>query len=80
MNDDYKTFVFSYSHDGSRWGLEIKARDAADAKARIARLPYATFDGELMASIPASPRNVERAPLVVASDLAGSSSERSTRH
>jgi len=55
MNDDtLKTFLVSYRHDGSEWGLELKARDFQDARVRLARLPYATLDGELVARVPAT--------------------------
>lgn len=50
---DYKTYLFSYHHDGSRWNLEIPAKDAEDAKRRLAKLPFAQFDGELVARLPA---------------------------
>lgn len=50
-----KTFLFSYYHDGVLWGIEIKAYDEADAKARIAKMPLARYDGELMFTIPVAP-------------------------
>ena len=53
-SDGFKTYLFSYSHEGAEWCLEIKARDMQDAKARLARLPFARYDGELYAVIPAS--------------------------
>lgn len=51
---DYKTYLFSYRHDGAEWALEIQATSEADAKARVAKLAYATYDGELVAKIPAT--------------------------
>ena len=51
---EYKTYLFRYRHDGAEWGLEIVARDQKDAKARLAKLPYATLDGELVARVPAT--------------------------
>jgi hypothetical protein len=53
LSDDYRTFVFSYPHEGSMWDLDIKARDADDAKARLASLMDATFDGEVMGFVDA---------------------------
>ena len=50
---DFKTYLFSYHHDGSRWNLEIPAKDEEDAKMRLAKLAYAQFDGELIAKLPA---------------------------
>ncbi|MBL8645277.1 MAG: hypothetical protein JNK21_15200 [Rhodospirillaceae bacterium] len=49
-----RTFLVSYNYDGAEWILELKATDLSDAKARLARLPYARIDGELMAKIPAT--------------------------
>ena len=40
-----ETHVFAYRHDGRHWELTIKATDAADARARIGKLAYATYDG-----------------------------------
>ena len=80
MHENYKTLVFSYFHDGSMWELEIKARDAEDAKARVAKLAYATFDGEQIASIPASSQCVERAPVGLASKLDALSVETMVLH
>jgi len=54
LNDGtLKTFLVSYRHDGAEWGLELKALSLQDARARLARLPYATLDGELVARVPA---------------------------
>lgn len=47
------TYLISYQHDGATWVLEIKARDAADAKARICAANRGTVDGELIAEVPA---------------------------
>ena len=49
-----RTFLISYNHNGSEWVLELKADNAEDAKARLARLPYARVDGELLAKVPAT--------------------------
>lgn len=48
-----KTFLFTYNHDGAQWNLEIQATSVEDAKARIGKIAYATYDGELIARIPA---------------------------
>ena len=50
---DFKTYLFSYHHDGAKWNLEISAKDEQDAKMRLAKLPYAQFDGELVIKLPA---------------------------
>ena len=47
-----KTYLFSYMHQGAECVFEICADSADDARKRVARLQYATLDGELMAKIP----------------------------
>lgn len=54
VDETHKTFVIRYRHDGAEWGIELPARDFDDAKARLARLPYATIDGELIMKLPAA--------------------------
>lgn len=55
MSDDsFKTFLVSYNYDGARWNLQLPARDYDDAKARLARLSFATIDGEHVMTLPAS--------------------------
>ena len=49
-----QTHLFSYRHDGKLWGLEIQARDAEDARQRIGKLAYATYDGVLVMKVPAA--------------------------
>ena len=49
-----QTHLFSYRHDGKLWELEIPARDAEDARQRIGKLAYATYDGVLVAKVPAA--------------------------
>lgn len=51
---DFKTYLFSYNHAGKAWGLQIRATSPEDAKARIAKLAWASYDGEVVARIPAS--------------------------
>jgi hypothetical protein len=54
VDEKCKTFLVSYRHDGAEWSLRLPARDYADARARLARLQYATVDGELKMTLPAS--------------------------
>ena len=49
-----KTFLVRYRYDGAEWAVRLDARDAEDAKARLARMPYATIDGEHVMTIPAA--------------------------
>lgn len=49
----FETHLFTYRHDGGEWILEIKATDADDARARIGRLAYATYNGVAVARLPA---------------------------
>ena len=48
----FQTHVFSYRHDGRHWELTIRATDADDARARIGKLAYATYDGIQVAQMP----------------------------
>lgn len=50
--DKLRTYLVSYNHEGANWNLELKARDMADARARLSRLNFATLDGEVMIRIP----------------------------
>jgi hypothetical protein len=54
VRDDCKTFLVSYRYDGAEWSLRLPARDFDDARARLSRLQYATIDGELEMTLPAS--------------------------
>lgn len=49
----YKKYLFTYQYDGASWGFEILAKSPEDAKARVAKLMFATYDGEVMAKLPA---------------------------
>jgi hypothetical protein len=49
-----KTFLIRYRYDGAEWGFQLPARDFDDAKARLARLSFASIDGELMTTLPAA--------------------------
>lgn len=49
-----KTYLVRYRHDGAEWVLELTANNLDDAKARLAKLPYATIDGELVTKVPAA--------------------------
>jgi len=54
IDNKYKTFAVRYRYDGAEWGIQLPARDLQDAKARLARLPFATIDGELVMTLPAT--------------------------
>jgi hypothetical protein len=60
-DDHLPTHLFTYAHDGARWTLAIQAKDADDARARVGKLSYAQYKGELVAQIP-----VELGPLAKA--------------
>jgi hypothetical protein len=53
MDAEYKTHLFTYRHDGAEWVLPIKATDADDARARIGKLAYATYNGVAVSQTPA---------------------------
>jgi hypothetical protein len=48
----FQTYLFSYQHEGATWGFEIKAQSPEDAKARLAKLAKAHYDGILLLSVP----------------------------
>lgn len=52
QNREFKTYLFSYRYEGADCVLEIRAEGMEDAKRRVSRLQYATYDGELMAKLP----------------------------
>lgn len=54
---DYKTYLFTYYFDGANWELPIKAKTPEEARARLNRVLYAEYTGELIASIPV-PSNI----------------------
>lgn len=53
MASEMQTHLFSYRHEGKLWDVEIYARNADDAKARLSALAFAKYDGVLVAKIPA---------------------------
>jgi len=55
MSDGFQVHLFTYSHDGARWTVEIPARSAEDARARLGKLAWATYDGVLVAKMPVAP-------------------------
>lgn len=49
---EYRTFLFRYHFDGAKWELPITARSLEEARERLHRFQYATYEGELMMTIP----------------------------
>lgn len=54
MKLEYKTHMFTYRHDGAEWVVTLEATDADDARARIGKLAYATYDGVVISQTPAA--------------------------
>ncbi len=54
LDAGFKTFLVRYNYDGAQWSLELTARDYEDAQARLARLAWASIDGEHIMTLPAS--------------------------
>lgn len=50
--NEFKTYLFSYNHNGKRWGFELPATSQDDARVRLSKIACAKLDGELVASIP----------------------------
>jgi hypothetical protein len=70
LSNRFRTFLFSYRHAGAEWNLEIRATSEEDARARIDRLQYATYEGELVAKVPAAAGLLARAYVFVRNSLA----------
>lgn len=51
-NEKFESYLFEYTHDGRTCGFEIMASSAEDARARLLRLPYATYCGVVEMRIP----------------------------
>lgn len=51
MEDD-KTFLFTYSYQGAKYEMKIKAANRDEAEARMKAARYAEFTGELIWSTP----------------------------
>ena len=49
----WKWYLVEYEHDGSKWTLDILARDNSDAERRVENLFNAKLLGEHVATIPA---------------------------
>lgn len=54
MDSEYQTHLFTYRHEGAEWILAIHATDADDARARIGKLAYATYNGVAVGQMPAA--------------------------
>ena len=67
----FKTFLFSYRHDGGEWSFEIQAKNEHDAKARVASLYFARYDGELVAKLPVAAGSFARFYVMVRNLLSG---------
>jgi hypothetical protein len=50
----FKTYLFSYRYKDAVWGFDLKAESPDDAQERLKALAWATYDGELVAIIPAN--------------------------
>lgn len=50
--EKFSTYLFSYYHKGARWAFDIQATSPEDAKARLAKIACAAYDGELKLTIP----------------------------
>jgi hypothetical protein len=66
VSDQFKTYLFSYRYKNAIWGFDLKAESPEDAKERLKALAWATYNGELMATIPDNPASRIFVPLVCA--------------
>ena len=53
MEAKWPTWIVSYGLDGARWSIDVVAKDAEDAKRRLAAAAqWGEVDGELVARVP----------------------------
>lgn len=53
MADRFSTWLVSYNMDGEKWSTQIVARDADDARRRLAHAAqWGEVDGEVIAEVP----------------------------
>ncbi len=52
MNEECKTHLFRYEHNGARWSIEIPASSEQDARARLVKLQDAEYLGVLQLKLP----------------------------
>lgn len=52
MNAEHSIHLFRYRHAGAEWQVKIDATDADDARVRIGKLAYATYDGVAISEQP----------------------------
>jgi hypothetical protein len=48
------TYLFEYRYEGHIYGLEIPAQSLEEARGRISQIPFATYQGEVIATAPYS--------------------------
>jgi hypothetical protein len=65
VSENYATHIFSYRFNERQYTVDIVARDAIEAKERLKALAWATYDGELVARIPAGLGILARISVVV---------------
>jgi hypothetical protein len=53
METQYEKHMFTYRHDGAEWSITLQATNADDARARIGKLAYASYDGVVVSEMPA---------------------------
>ncbi len=47
-----RKFLFDYRHEGETYCVDIVARDPVEAKAKLQAMSWATYQGEIFATIP----------------------------
>jgi hypothetical protein len=52
VGEELRTYLFEYNHEGTTWGMELKARSEQDALERLSKLPYAKYCGVLQFKLP----------------------------
>ncbi len=53
-----REFLFEYRFDGAVYGLPVVAKDIETARRKVSAMALAIYQGEIYATIPASPRSI----------------------
>lgn len=48
----FNQYLFEYRHEGAEWAIQIPAASAEDAHARLKKIPWAEYRGEVKMMLP----------------------------
>jgi len=65
----FRSYLFRYNYEGASWTFEIQAKSPEDAERRVRRLAFASYQGEVVATLPVSSSFLARLLVVVRNTL-----------